>query len=441
MNNYRGRGWLVMGVLVMFSWACMLVPQSAAEVEEDPDLAGFEETLAAEIEDEIAAETPEAVAPGPEDAPEGVEGETVEGLGGLYRLAVPAGWSGESSDDRQEWCAADPSDGCLSVEIRIKQANPEDLLAGYLAGLQENVSGYQEIAVSEVDAGGLQGKQVEAAYIWREKEEHALIAAVVYNRIGLIIAGFAAPQSVDALREGFDLALSSFEWVSYPDAPPYAQWGTYEAGSLDFTFPVGSWIDESIDEIAGEHAGAYEEVVNRLGVGGNAPRIHMILYPSEAALLHSTARQSGFAINELNEVHAIWSAPDDHQSLGHEMTHVISFHTIGDPQEALLGEGLAVCLDQSGRDYRAEGKGLVESGQAVSLDRLAGDAWFEQDPEIAYPQSGSVVCYLFERYGAGGVKDLYLHPLEPGLEEALGITLTQLEQDWIAWAQDSPAGD
>ena len=228
--------------------------------------------------------------------------------------------------------------------------------------------------------------------------------------------------------------LNSFTWVEFEDAPPYAEWGVYEGGPLSFSFPKGSWIEKSIAGIARDHEAAYAAVVDQLAVAGNAPRVHMILYPSETALYHSTARHSGFAINWLNEVHSIWTAPDDHQSLGHEMTHVISAHTIGEPQEALLGEGLAVCLDQRGYDYRQVGRELVESQRWLSFEQLSGDRWFEQDPEVAYAQSGSVVCYLLEAYGAEKVKAIYQQDLASGLG-SLGTTLQQLQEDWLGWVQ------
>jgi hypothetical protein len=81
-------------------------------------------------------------------------------------------------------------------------------------------------------------------------------------------------------------------------------------------------------------------------------------------------------VNEASEVHTLGVSAGDHQSLGHTMTHVISFWTWGQPGEALMGEGLAVCLDQSGKDLRKISNQLLAQGKLVSLDKLLGDAWF-----------------------------------------------------------------
>ncbi len=440
MFNYRGWIKLGMGFAVLLCCSCMLFEQGLQNPgETDEELEGFEETLQAVIESELEQTTApeEQAAPEERAAPELLAGwKQVEGSGGFYRLAVPDDWAQSGGDDHQEWCAADPSQGCLSVDLRIKYASAKSLLDDYLGGLQENVTGYQELSRSPVSLDGIDGLRADVSYTWHEKEERSFVIGLVYNRIGLVLSGFAAPQTFEQRSADFERALNSFTWVDFVDAPPYDRWGKYEAEHVIFTFPTGSWIDDSIDEIALDHERAYKAVVERLEVAANPPRVFMFLYPSETALYHSTARQSGFAITGLNEVHAIWSAPDDHQSLGHEMTHVISAHTIGEPQEALLGEGLAVCLDQSGRDYRQVGQELVESQTWVSFANLAGDAWFEQDLSVAYQQSGSAACYLLERYGAEKFKAIYPQEIDDGLR-MLGITLEQLQEDWLGWVKGS----
>ena len=441
MNNHRGWIGLAMALAALFSCACMLFSQGAGQTgNNEEDMAGFEETLAAELEEALEDGEPEQMTP--ETLPEEGGGQPgpqagwkqVEGLGGFFRLDVPQDWAESGDDDHQEFCAGNPAEGCIAVDLRIKYASAESLLTDYLAGLQENVTGYQEAGQEAVTVGGLNGVRADVSYTWREKPERSFVIGLVYNRVGLLISEFAAPERFEERQVDFEQALDSFTWVEFEDAPPYVEWGVYEAGPLSFSFPKGTWIEGSIAEIARDHEGAYAAVVDQLAVAGNPPRVHMILYPSETALYHSTARQSGFAINWLNEVHSIWAAPDDHQSLGHEMTHVISSHTIGEPQEALLGEGLAVCLDQRGYDYRQVGQELVENQRWLTFDQLAGDRWFEQDPEVAYAQSGSVVCYLFEAYGAEKVKAIYQQDLASGLG-LLGTSLQQLQEDWLGWAQ------
>jgi hypothetical protein len=461
MGNQRRYIWLAVGLAALLGCSCMLFSRGAVQPAESEEAApgleatvavelpgfeetlaaelpGFEETLAAEIEGEIEQEDP--ATPAPEAAPTadadplpGAGWKAVEGLGGFFRLEAPEEWAEAGDEDYQELCAGEANDGCLSFDLRIKYASAERLLEDYLTGLQENVTGYQELGREPVTLDGLPGVRADVSYTWREAEERSFVIGLVFNRVGLLIAGFGAPEAYDRRSADFERALASFDWIEFPDAPPYAEWGVYEEQHLTFAFLPGTWIEGSIAGIAGDHEAAYAAVVDRLALG-NPPLVQLVLYPSETALYRSTARTAGFAITGLNEVHAIWSAPDDHQSLGHELTHVISAHALGEPNEALLGEGLAVCLDQSGRDYRQVGQQLVENQAWISFDHLAGDLWFEQDPEVAYPQSGSAACYLLEQYGAEQFKAIYPQDLIGGLR-TLGVTLTEFQEGWLAWAR------
>jgi len=72
------------------------------------------------------------------------------------------------------------------------------------------------------------------------------------------------------------------------------------------------------------------------------------------------------------------------------MTHVITAQAIGEPTEALLGEGIAVCLDHSGRDHHAEAARLLEQGKLLPLTQILGDSWFKQEAAVAYTESGSL---------------------------------------------------
>jgi len=89
------------------------------------------------------------------------------------------------------------------------------------------------------------------------------------------------------------------------------------------------------------------------------------------------------------------------------MTHVLTYQTLGDASEALLGEGIAVCLDHSGNDPHATAAELLQDDRLVPLSEMLGDAWFDQDAEVAYPESGSLACYLVEEYGVESFKEIY----------------------------------
>jgi hypothetical protein len=144
------------------------------------------------------------------------------------------------------------------------------------------------------------------------------------------------------------------------------------------------------------------------------------------------ATEATYATEEAEELHALWVSPENHQSLGHEMTHIITAQGIGEPSEALLGEGIAVCLDHSGRKPHSQAAGLLAQGKLLPLAQLLGDTWFQQDAEVAYAECGSFACYLMEKCGVERFQALYLSSdLQADLASICGATLNQAEKEWL----------
>ena len=123
----------------------------------------------------------------------------------------------------------------------------------------------------------------------------------------------------------------------------------------------------------------------------------------------------------------------EHQSLGHEMTHVITHWTLGDPSQALLGEGIAVCLDHNQPPPQARARDLLARGELAPLSNMLGDDWFALEANVAYPESGSFACYLLGRYGAEAFRELYPRvDFSAALREVYGADLVVLEREWLA---------
>ena len=119
------------------------------------------------------------------------------------------------------------------------------------------------------------------------------------------------------------------------------------------------------------------------------------------------------------------------------MTHVIAHRTVDEPVEALLGEGLAVCLDQAAPPVHTRAVTLLRNNQLIPLAILIGDTWFSYDPAVTYPESGSLVCWLMEQFCVETVKSLYTHgDLQTALRAETGLSLQSLESQWLAWLKD-----
>jgi hypothetical protein len=149
------------------------------------------------------------------------------------------------------------------------------------------------------------------------------------------------------------------------------------------------------------------------------------------------ADRDGFAI------HTIW--PTDN----HEVVHL--FTSTWGSAVALVNEGVAVAFqidpsrDQtprwSGTPLHTLARQFRQQGRLVPLSALVETAaWRRQDPNIAYPESGSFMRWLIDEYGLDRVRDLYARSVGPNEPEGgvrvsfravYGQPLEDLEAAWL----------
>jgi hypothetical protein len=124
------------------------------------------------------------------------------------------------------------------------------------------------------------------------------------------------------------------------------------------------------------------------------------------------------------------------QTVGHELTHVISHHALQPVLEkGLINEGLAIVLDQTGRDTLARARAAVQAGQAgegetpfvrMGLRALWQD-WSLLGDEYSYPIAGAWVDELLAR---GGKEKFLQFFTDQSLVHARAVYGPLLE-DWI----------
>jgi len=104
-------------------------------------------------------------------------------------------------------------------------------------------------------------------------------------------------------------------------------------------------------------------------------------------------QELGYAKPEYCLIHSLCD-----QSIGHEMTHVITHHLIRNPKKtSLINEGTAVHFDQTGLDKLKIAKNRL-GNQYVSIIEL-WDNWEALSPDISYPLAGAFVKHLLEKGG------------------------------------------
>jgi hypothetical protein len=393
------------------------------------DLAGTAEAIGTE-----AAATPEPAS----DAVEVSLDNQYLDPNGFFALDYAADWIVQEYRAGVHFWADENGRAGLDLAQQIKSVSARFVASDYSSFFYEQLEGYEELGWEDITLSDLPGVWVDLTYEEEGEAMRGFMATVVRNRAGYLLFGYAPEDEYEALEPVLRATAGSLALTDFEDAPPYAEWETFATDHIQFYYLPDTYVAEDIENLAGLHEQALEDNAGWLGLTYAGPTIGFFFYPEVNALYAATARESGFAINDgvndVAEVHAIWAAPDDHQSIGHELTHVITYWTLGDAGQALLGEGVAVCLDHGDVPVHVRAGELWAADSLIPLSDMLGDAWFEQDPAVAYPESGSVACWLLERYGLDSDSFAQLYPredFEEALEEIYGFDLAYLEEDWL----------
>ncbi len=130
------------------------------------------------------------------------------------------------------------------------------------------------------------------------------------------------------------------------------------------------------------------------------------------------------------------------RELPHELTHLLVYRVTGDRYTQVptwLNEGLAVMNQvQPDPGFPAALDAARQAGTLLSLSSLCGP--LPADPaqaQLFYAESESVVRYIRETYGSSSLTSLlaaYADGLgcAAGVKRALGLSLDELERDWLA---------
>lgn len=351
---------------------------------------------------------------------------------GFFSVQYPKTWNLHKSGSEMQFWVDDQGQAMVAASLHIKATSPQALLHDVSALLESKLDNYQAIKQQEAMLGSYPAVRIEHTYDWDGTPRRGFIVGCVRNRVGYLVLTHAPPERYLKLEPTFQAVANSLHIARFDQAPPYDEWLTYESPRLVFHYLPETFVAREIAVIALEHRAVFEYNTQWLEVNHVSP-INFYLYPSKESLYRATAREAGFAINEAREVHALWASWDDHQSLGHEMTHVITYWTLGEPSEALLGEGIAVCLDHAEPSPHKRAAALLSGGRLIPLSKMLGDAWFRHTPSIVYPESGSLVCWLVDQYGVERFKQIYRREEFPvALGEIYGLSIERLEKDWRA---------
>jgi len=212
---------------------------------------------------------------------------------------------------------------------------------------------------------------------------------------------------------------------------PHPGWLTYETPHFLFYYAPGSILasDDRIVEFASQRERAWQYICSYLGIRDRR-KIRFFVYDDNDVARRLIGRSAGFAQCTVAIIHARVT-----QTLGHEITHVLSRAITGrPPPNRVLDEGLAVWLDLSNRDkFEAASLVLLEGklpSFAEMLEASKGEA------EDWYVAAGAFVGYLCEAYGVERFKRIWASDsrrFSLDFKRVYGKTLQEMEAEWRAF--------
>ena len=136
------------------------------------------------------------------------------------------------------------------------------------------------------------------------------------------------------------------------------------------------------------------------------------------------------AYPRFNAVYSVYS--DKLKAVGdHEFHHIIVHKMWGMQDEKILSEGFAVYSDDKWHDYELHSlcNYLLIKGKLLSLKEIS-DNFSKHSSLITYPQSGSFIKYLYEKYGCEKLKLLWRNGFKK-LENIYNSSLDKIEAEWL----------
>lgn len=209
----------------------------------------------------------------------------------------------------------------------------------------------------------------------------------------------------------------------------------FETDHLIFYANPSSQASNKIDYIKSGFEKAYAQITKKLSINPKG-KITLFLYDTSEQGKKLTLRELGFAQGFEKRCHLEFG-PKREQTFGHEITHVISYEW-GIPSSALFGEGLAVYLDQTGRN---EYEWCKDNKDKLLHTKELAYSFFKHSSEITYPQSAAFVRFIDETYGTEILKKLYQsRNLEKSWKELTGKDLEDLNKDFFNKISKSEPG-
>ena len=195
-------------------------------------------------------------------------------------------------------------------------------------------------------------------------------------------------------------------------------------------YEVNSTASGEIEKIKSYLEANYYPLLKLLGIQVYPPRIKFFMLESrEKMALLFGYQTNGKSIPKDN---ATWSVigPEVNALAMHEICHVISNNVFGNCKENWINEGLAVYSDNEwyGYDLHQLSNYFLEKDKIIPLKELFGKMK-AYNSMISYPEAGSIVKFIYEKYGLDAIKVLWTEG-SGAMQKATGQNMQEIGTAW-----------
>lgn len=208
-------------------------------------------------------------------------------------------------------------------------------------------------------------------------------------------------------------------------------WKTTSSQNFTYYFEADSPAERDIENIK-----AFTEKgrskAEELLAGSSDVKIEYFLVDSKKRMKEMTGGYDADAWNNGTVQASIYG--EKTRAIGaHETVHCLSRVLWGKTNGNWLNDGLAVYADDQlyGLDIHREAKWLLDHGKLLPVSEMVVNMNWKKPGNKFYPQSGSFLKFIYEKYGISSVKEFWQKGIEKGTAR-IGKTLLQLEEEWLS---------
>lgn len=217
-------------------------------------------------------------------------------------------------------------------------------------------------------------------------------------------------------------------------------WTIVESEHYIFHFNANSLAEKNLKSIINLQERCFKFICKSLRVNFEGKiNYYLCNSPEEVGIRYGDNEPCNAFASRPNSIYAVVN--DALQCIGfHEDVHIISYQTLGRPNEAFIREGLAMYFDKQYRGINnlTWTNFFISNNEYTPLNILFNnDEFFNVSDTITYPIAGAFTEYIISLYGLDTYRKLYMDgSFKAKLENILGISLDSLESDFIEYMKD-----